>query len=152
MSLHVVTSTAHGDEAIQKLLFLNKRSKSRTAATLVAGGPAGVCMCVCILCMCLYMSCIGYCVVISLSQLYHWFAFILHSSESCGVLLCSMFSFSLCLHACVYVCAHICVHVCMCVCMCHILHAAYKSLHAGYIHFWNVYDSSGPMGCFPAVS
>ena len=23
---------------------------------------------------------------------------------------------------------------------------------AGYIHFWNVYDTSGPMGCFQAVS
>ena len=26
------------------------------------------------------------------------------------------------------------------------------SLNAGYIHFWNVYNSSGPMGHFPAVS
>jgi len=66
MSLHVVTSTAHGDEAIQKLLFLNKRSKSRTAATLVASGPAGVCTCVCVLCMCLYMSCVWVIVWLSL--------------------------------------------------------------------------------------
>lgn len=119
MSLHVVTSTAHGDEAIQKLLFLNKRSKSRTAATLVAGGPAGVCMCVCILCMCLYMSCIGYCVVISLSQLYHWFAFILHSSESCGVYcyaLCSVFH-RVCMHVCTCVCIYVYMYVCVCVCV-----------------------------------
>ena len=119
MSLHVVTSTAHGDEAIQKLLFLNKRSKSRTAATLVAGGPAGVCMCVCILCMCLYMSCIGYCVVISLSQLYHWFAFILHSSESCGVYcyaLCSVFH-CVCMHVCTCVCIYVYMYVCVCVCV-----------------------------------
>ena len=52
--------------------------------------------------------------------------------------------------------------VCVCVCVCvwvwvggylTILHELkLYSLNAGYIHFWNVYNSSGPMGHFPAVS
>ena len=50
--------SAQGDESVQKLLFLNKRSKSRTAATLVASGPAGVlCVCVCV-CVCVNSMCL----------------------------------------------------------------------------------------------
>ena len=30
-----------GDEAVQKLIFLNQRAKSKLAAGLVASGPAG---------------------------------------------------------------------------------------------------------------
>lgn len=30
-----------GDEAVQKLIFLNQRAKSKLAASLVASGPAG---------------------------------------------------------------------------------------------------------------
>lgn len=30
-----------GDEAVQKLIFLNRRAKSKLAAGLVASGPAG---------------------------------------------------------------------------------------------------------------
>lgn len=107
MSLHVVTSTAHGDEAIQKLLFLNKRSKSRTAATLVASGPAGVCMCVCVLCMCLYMSCLWVIVWLSLWLNFttglHLFFILLKAVEYCYAL-CSVFH-------------RVCMHVCTCVCI-----------------------------------
>ena len=56
LSVTLAPLSAQGDESVQKLLFLNKRSKSRTAATLVASGPAGVlyvyvCACVCV-CVC----------------------------------------------------------------------------------------------------
>ena len=66
MHIYIINEpfSAQGDESVQRLLFLNKRSKSRTAATLVASGPAGVCVCVCgcvracvhaCVCVCVFM-------------------------------------------------------------------------------------------------